>query len=492
VVGGKILDVFSETGVVSLSGCARVLLILAAVLVPAGCNRQNKAGQDGHAAGALSAHAAPKGMPTVAPMLARVSPAVVNISVEGTIPLQNLLAQEPRMRQFFGRSPKLRSERFSSVGSGVIIDAAQGYVVTNNHVVKNAQRIQVTLKDRRERQATLVGTDPQSDIAILKIHADDLKGVPLAASKDLKVGDYVVAIGDPFGIGQTATFGIVSALGRTDLGIENYEDFIQTDASINPGNSGGALVNMGGQLVGMNTAILAGGGGEGGNIGVGFAIPVDMVRMIARELIQSGAVSRGSLGVMVQDLTPAIARAIGSRISAGALVNQVKAHSPAARAGIRSGDVITSVNGMGMASSNDLRNTVAEEPPGTVVHLTFLRNGHEQTATVSLEALNHFVAPPKGSGPQPISGKLSGVETGAIPPGNPNYGKVKGVYVADVAPDSDAATAGLRKGDIILDADRTPVTTPADLEEIAKANPRDRPLLLRVAHGNGILFLAVG
>jgi Do/DeqQ family serine protease len=472
----------------SLAGCAGALLILASLLAPAGCNRQNKAEQDRQPATALSVHATPKGLPTLAPMLARVSPAVVNISVQGTIQVQNPPGQNPRPGQFFGLSQKPHTERFQAVGSGVIIDAVQGYVVTNNHVVKNAQRIQLTLSDRRERQAKLVGADPQSDIAILKLDADSLKDIPLGTSSDLRVGDYVIAIGDPYGIGQTTTFGIVSALGRTDLGIENYEDFIQTDASINPGNSGGALVNMAGQLVGMNTAIYS---GSGGSVGVGFAIPVDMVRTIARELIQSGKVSRGSLGVTVQDLTPELARAIDSRISAGALVSQVKPDSPGAKAGIKYGDVIMRMNDIVIVSSNDLRNRVAEEPPGTSVRLAFLRDGRGQAATVRLVALEHFVAPASAPGASTISGPLAGVKTGAIPPKSPEHGKVTGVYVADVAPYSNAATAGLRQGDIILDADRKPVASPTDLKNALKAHPAGRPLLLRVARNDAVAFLAL-
>jgi len=472
-----------------LSGSARVLLILAAVLAPAGCNRQNKADHNNQAATALDVHAAPRGLPTLAPMLARIAPAVVNISVQGTVRVQIPPGRIPRLGGYSGPSQRPRTERFLAVGSGIIIDAARGYVVTNNHVVKNAQRIQVSLSDRRERQATLVGVDPQSDIAVLKLDADNLKGIPLGTSGGLKVGDYVVAIGDPYGIGQTTTFGIVSALGRTDLGIDNYEDFIQTDASINPGNSGGALVNMAGQLIGMNTAIFS---GSGGNVGVGFAIPVDMIRTIARELIRSGRVSRGSLGVTVQNLTPALARAFDSRISSGALVSEVKSHSPAATAGFRSGDVITRMNGITIASSNDLRTRVADETPGTSVHLGFLRDGSMHTATVRLVALEHFMAPANAPAASAISDPLAGVKTGAIPPRNPAHGKVAGVYVTAVAPYSNAATAGLQQGDIIRDADRRPVASPADLQNILRAHPVGRPLLLRVTHDNEVVFLAVG
>ena len=374
-----------------------LVLMLLSALAPAACGQQNKAAENRQVSEALGAHPPPDNLPTLAPMLARVSPAVVNISVQGTVKVQNPLFNDPFFRQFFGMSQAPQTEHFLAVGSGVIIDAARGFVVTNNHVIRNAQQIQVTLKDRRQLTAKLVGADPQTDIAVLHIDADNLSGIELGDSKDLKVGDYVVAIGDPFGIGQTATFGIVSALGRTGLGIENYENFIQTDASINPGNSGGALVNMAGQFVGMNTAILS---ENGGNVGVGFAIPVDMVRTIARDLIESGKVSRGALGVLIQDLTPAIAQARGLHISAGALVSRVEPNSPAGKAGLKSGDVITAMNGIAIGNANDLRNAVGEESPGTVVRLTFLRNGREQTASVTLVALKQ---PPAGQ-PQTANG----------------------------------------------------------------------------------------
>lgn len=473
----------------SFSRVVCAFLILAAVLAPAGCNRQNSAERHRQVATEpFSAHPAPNGLPTLAPLLALVSPAVVNISTQGIEQVANPLHRNPRFRQYGGRSQS-HTERFWEVGSGVIIDAARGYVVTNNHVVKNAQRIEVTLSDRRERQAKLVGTDPQSDIAVLKIDAGGLKGIPLGISSDLRVGDFVVAIGNPYGVGQTATFGVVSALRRTDLGIEIYEDFIQTDASINPGNSGGALVNMAGQLVGMNTAIIS---ESGSSAGVGFAIPVDMIRMIARALIQSGKISRGSLGLAAQDLTPAIARALEVRISAGALVTQVKPSSPAARAGIKSGDVITRMGGLAIASSNDLRTAVSEEPPGMVVRLAFLHNGREQTANATLVALEQTKAQSFTPRPEANTGPLSGTKTGTIPTNNLNRGKVKGVYVADVAPESTAAVAGLRPGDIILDADRRPVTSTAQLQNVVKAHPAGRPLLLRIARDKGILFLAIG
>lgn len=467
----------------------RLVLVVAAALAPAACGRPDKAQENRQVAQALRAHAAPSNLPTLAPMLAKISPAVVNISVQGTVKVaQNPLFEDPLFRQFFGIPEQPQTERFQAVGSGVIIDAARGLVVTNDHVVKNAQQIQVTLKDRRQRTAKLVGADPQTDIAVLQIHADSLTGIDLGTSKDLRVGDYVIAIGDPFGIGQTATFGIVSALGRTGLGIENYEDFIQTDASINPGNSGGALVNMAGQLIGMNTAILS---RSGGNVGVGFAIPVDMVRTIARELIATGKISRGALGVTIQDLTPAIARAMNMKISSGALVAQVHPDSPAAKAGLKPGDVITAMNGISIASGSDLRNAVGEEEPGTDVRLTFLRNGHQNKAKVSLEALQTASAQNGGSAAQKPAGILSGLHTGPIPQEN-SSARSGGLYVQAVDPGSAAAEAGLRPGDVILSADRQPVASPQALSRIAHSAPAGMPLLLQIRRGDGELYVAVG
>ncbi|HUB65044.1 MAG TPA: DegQ family serine endoprotease [Methylocella sp.] len=468
--------------------CVRVLVILLFSLTLIACDQHEAAAQHEERPITLSADAPPQGLPTLAPMLANVSPAVVNISVQGTEKVaQNPLFQDPLFRQFFNIPQGPSTEHFQAVGSGVIIDAERGYVVTNNHVVRNAEEIQVTLKDRRQFNAKLVGADPQTDIAVLKIQADSLTALPLGISKDIKVGDYVVAIGDPFGLGQTATFGIVSALGRTGLGIEGYEDFIQTDASINPGNSGGALVNMAGQLIGMNTAILS---QSGGNVGVGFAIPVDMVRTIAQELIASGKVSRGELGVRVQNLTPVLAQAMGINISSGALVSKVVPDSPAAKAGIKSGDVITKLDENAVTSSSDLRNGVGEKAPGTDVRLTLLRDGKEQTVTATLEPMKTASAS-EATGTQRKNAFLSGLTIGPIPQNDPNYGKVKGVYVESVDPSSASALAGLQQGDIITSVGQTPVGTTGQFNRIVREQTKGKPLLLEVQRGNSSLFIAI-
>lgn len=435
----------------------------------------------------LAAAPPPEGLPTLSPMLVKASPAVVNISVQGTMQVENPLFQDPLFRHFFGAPQGPLTEHFQAVGSGVIIDAGRGYVATNNHLVKKAQQIQVTLQDRRQFDARLVGADAPTDIAVLKIEADKLTAMPLGESKDLKVGDYVVAIGNPFGLGQTATFGIVSALGRTGLSIEGYEDFIQTDASINPGNSGGALVNVAGQLVGMNTAILS---QSGGNVGIGFAIPVDMVKAIGQDLITSGKVSRGELGVRVQKLTPALAKALGVNDASGALVADVAPGSAAAKAGIKAGDVITKMDGEAVTGANDLRLRISEKTPGAEVQLTLLRDGKEQTTTATLQALQ-----PASAEAAPAAEKkssfLSGLNVGPIPQTSPAYGKMKGVYVESVDPASAAGLSGLQKGDVITKVDRKPVATVRQFDRIVRASAQGQPLLLEVRRGDAHMFIAL-
>ena len=407
--------------------------------------------------------------PALAPMLAKVSPAVVNISVQGTVrTTQNPLFQDPFFRRFFNlpdnSSPKdAPTERFQAVGSGVIYDAKLGYVITNNHVVDRADKILVTLKDRRRLEAKVVGTDPQTDIAVLKVEPDRLTALPAGDSKALQVGDYVVAIGNPFGLGQTATFGIVSALGRTGLGIEGYEDFIQTDAAVNPGNSGGALVDTAGRLVGINAAIVSRGGG---NVGIGFAIPIDMVKTVAQQLIAHGKVSRGALGVSIQDLTPPLAEAMGVKAPGGAVVSQVVPQSAAAKAGIEAGDVIIGLDGEPVLGSGPLRNEIGQKQPGDTVRLTLLRDGKERTVTATLDAL---VAKTAAAAAQPQAGApLSGMTLGPIPQDDPHYGKLKGVYVMSVEHGSAAEEAGIQEGDIIVSAGRNPVSTAADLARIVR------------------------
>ena len=323
-------------------------------------------------------------VPTLAPMLAGITPGVVNIGVRGRVKEQNPLLQDPFFRRFFDLPQhQQRTERETqAIGSGVIVDAAQGYVLTNGHVVENANRIEVTTNDNRRFPARLIGRDADTDVAVLRIAADNLTAVPMGDSDRLKVGDFVVAIGNPFGIGQTVTSGIVSALGRSGLGVEGYEDFIQTDASINPGNSGGPLVNLQGQCVGINTAILAPGGA---NIGIGFAVPINMARRVMEQLIRYGTVKRGRIGVAIEDLTPDLAQALKTAHTTGAVIARVDPGSPAARAGLRGGDLVVAVNGVAVRSGTQLRNIIGLTRVGTEVGLTVARGSAERTLAVRVD-----------------------------------------------------------------------------------------------------------
>lgn len=320
------------------------------------------------------------GVTTIAPMLATVTPAVVNIAVTQRAPqVDNPLLRDPFFRRFFNIPDQPQGRPRNSAGSGVIVDAARGYVITNHHVVANGQDITVTLKDRRQFKARLVGSDSATDIAVLKIDARNLTALSWGDSDRLQVGDFVVAIGNPFGLGQTVTSGIVSALGRSGLRVEGYEDFIQTDASINPGNSGGALVSFGGELVGINTAII---GPAGGSVGIGFAVPVSIVRAVMDQIIEYGEVRRGRLGVALQDLTPDLAESLNMTGDEGALIAAVEQGSPAERAGVRSGDVVVAVDGRPIRSATDLRNRVGLIRAGSPVNLEVLRSGGRRTLTV--------------------------------------------------------------------------------------------------------------
>ncbi|HTZ35535.1 MAG TPA: Do family serine endopeptidase [Stellaceae bacterium] len=330
-------------------------------------------------------------VPSLAPMLTTVTPGVVNIAVKGREPIQNPLLQDPLFRKFFKLPQGQQSyEETQATGSGVIVDAAQGYVLTNAHVVENETSVTVTLKDNRKLAAKLVGRDAETDVAVLRIDASGLTAVPFGDSDRLQVGDFVVAIGNPFGLGQTVTSGIVSALGRSGLGIEGYEDFIQTDASINPGNSGGALVDLRGNLVGINTAILAPGGG---NVGIGFAVPINMARRAMDQLIRYGEVKRGRIGIAIQDLTPDLAQAMNTRRQAGAVIAKVEPGSAADHAGLRSGDLVVAANGVPVRSGTQLRNVIGLTRIGDEVSLTVDRGGVERSLGVRVELAQQRPAP---------------------------------------------------------------------------------------------------
>ena len=318
---------------------------------------------------------------SLAPVVSRITPGVVGISVRGRVREDNPLLQDPMFRRFFNLQQQPVERETQATGSGVIVDAAQGYVMTNAHVVENANSIEVTTKDNRHFKAKLLGRDPDTDIAVLQISDGNLTSVPIGDSDHLQVGDFVLAIGNPFGLGQTVTSGIISALGRSP-GIEGYEDFIQTDASINPGNSGGPLVDLQGRVVGINTAILA---PSGGNIGIGFAVPINMARQVMDQLVQYGEIKRGRIGVAIQDLTPDLAQALGTRHTQGAVIARVEPGSPAERAGLRTNDLVVAINGAPMRSGTELRNRVGLSRIGDAVELTVERGGSERNLTVRIE-----------------------------------------------------------------------------------------------------------
>ncbi len=405
-----------------------------------------------------------RGVLTVAPIIEKAAPAVVNISVRSTRPSrENPLFADPFFRRFFGVPDELpEPEREAlSAGSGVIVDAKKGYILTNHHVIKDGDQITVRLHDKRQYTAKLIGSDPRTDIALLQIKAKGLSDLPFGKIKDLKVGDFVIAIGNPFGLGQTVTSGIVSALGRSGLSAENYENFIQTDAPINPGNSGGPLLDTRGRIVGINTAIIA---PSGGNVGIGFAVPSDMAQAVMAQLIRYGKIKRGRLGIIIQDITPDIATALNLPVSSGALISQVEKGSAAEKAGLQPGDAIIKVDGVTLHNSNELRNIVGLRELGAKLKLTIIRNGRERVIPVRIGK----------SYPQTVSGRstvplLSGATITDIPADHPMKGDVSGVLVAQVTPGSPAWRYGLRRGDIIMAVNQRPVPNLSAFARIAKA-----------------------
>jgi serine protease Do/serine protease DegQ len=427
---------------------------------------------------ASTAEAAP--MPSLAPMVKRVSPAVVNIATRGTIKekpgQRNPLLDDPFFRRFFDVPPdsRPRERQFQSAGSGVIVDAKNGYIITNHHVVENASEITVTLLDNRSFSAKVVGSDEGADIAVLQAKQPNLIAMALGDSSKLEVGDYVVAIGNPFGLQHTVTAGIVSALGRTGINPEGYEDFIQTDASINPGNSGGALVNLRGELVGINSAILS---GSGGNIGIGFAIPVNMAKGVMDQLIKYGQVKRGVLGVNIYDVTPDVAKEFGLNEATGALVAGVAQGSAAEHAGIKTGDIIVSINGTPIKNATELRNTIGMQRVGDQVEIGLLRDGKPLKVTALVaehsesEAVNAV----------DVNRGLEGADLADAP-------EAAGVLVRAVQDGSPAAQAGLRAGDIIVAVGRTPVATLKAFRDVAKGASF---LLLNVKRGNALVLIPV-
>jgi Do/DeqQ family serine protease len=422
-----------------------------------------------------------RGVITMAPLLERTTPAVVNISVQSHAAVaENPLFRDPFFRRFFDLPEQPQTRRAISAGSGVIVDARRGYVLTNHHVVRSAERITVTLKDRREFRAELVGSDPATDVALLRIPAESLTPLPFGDSDRLKVGDLVIAIGNPFGLGQTVTSGIVSALGRSGIESGNYEDFIQTDASINPGNSGGALINSKGELVGINTAILA---PSGGNVGIGFAVPANMARSVMEQLLRFGQVRRGRIGVVIQDLDPAAAEALGLAADEGAMIARVEPGSPAERAGLRGGDVVLAVDGTPVQGSGALRNRIGLVEADRSVDLEILRDGRRRRIAVQ-------VVPVAETGAPAVVPQLAGATLGELPPDHPAYGQIVGVLVLQVARGSPAAAVGLRRGDLILGVDGTPV---GSVQELAQALPQEGVrATVNLLRGNRQLALVIG
>ncbi len=373
-----------------------------------------------------------------------------------------------------------QEQKRQALGSGVIIDAKKGLVVTNNHVIQNADEITVKLQDGRQFEGKLVGSDPESDVAVVRIKADNLTELPIGDSDKLQVGDFVVAIGNPFGLNQTVTSGIVSALGRTGLGIEGYEDFIQTDASINPGNSGGALINLKGDLVGINTAILA---PSGGNVGIGFSIPINMVRQITEQLVAHGSVKRGRLGVYVQDLTQKLAKAFGIDKEHGAVVSQVVPNSPAEKAGLKEGDVITELDGKAVTSAAQLRNDVGLMRVGKSVNLTVMRDGKKMTVDAVLEAREQQAL--KGGD---ISDALEGATFAPVPEELKQQGVDSGVYVKSVEEGSTAWNNELRAKDVVTSVNRQRVTSMDEFRQLVSGASQ---LLFSVQRGPRVFFLAI-
>jgi serine protease Do/serine protease DegQ len=363
----------------------------------------------------------------------------------------------------------------------VIVDAARGLVITNHHVVKDAQEIVVILKDRRLFKAQLVGSDPGTDVALLRIPAERLTAVKIADSDAVNVGDFVVAIGNPFGIGQTVTSGIVSAVGRGGLTMEGYEEFIQTDASINPGNSGGALVNLRGELVGINTAII---GPTGGNVGIGFAIPVNMARAVVDQILRFGEVRRGRLGVTTQDLTPELAKTLGVTVTEGAVVAGVEKDSAAERAGLRSKDVVVAVNGRPIRASSELRNRIGLVPIGEEVEMTVLRAGNQVRVRARVGEVFQAVSLSGEAVPQ-----LAGLKIADVQPGMPGYGQLEGVAVTGSEPGSPAFKNGLRVGDVIVGVSQWRVRSIKQFTEALRQ--ADQPLRFTLVRGEYRITLIV-
>ncbi|MBV1874806.1 MAG: DegQ family serine endoprotease [Gammaproteobacteria bacterium] len=420
-------------------------------------------------------------LPSLAPILQKINPAVVNIATYSTRQAYNPLLNDPFFRHFFARpeqqqpTQKTPQKKQQSAGSGVIVDAKAGSIMTNYHVIKGADEVEVSLVDGRTYKAKVVGTDPELDIAVLTIDAKDLKEVSLSDSSNLRVGDFVIAIGNPFGLGQTVTTGIVSALDRTGLGIEGYENFIQTDASINPGNSGGALVNLRGELIGINTAIIA---PAGGNVGIGFAIPINMAKASMQQILQHGKVKRGQIGISIQDITPDLRKAFdlknGQR---GILVSSVSTGSPAEKAGLKEGDIIIAVDDKGTHSTGQLRSRIGAKNIGDKVQITVIRENKQKKFNINVGEPSQIAS---------LDSKMHKLLDGATLEDN---SKGKGVIVTALEPNSVAAYNGLRLGDTIIGVNRIRITSLHDFQTALKRD--NEKILLHINRGGGSFYLVI-
>ena len=419
-------------------------------------------------------------LPTLAPMIEKVSPSVVNIATTSIVIERSPLFNDPFFRRFLDIPQRQRERKRTGLGSGVVIDAKEGHIITNNHVIESADDIVVTLSDGRKLDAVVIGRDEGADIAVIQVEADNLIEIKIADSEKLRVGDFVVAIGNPFGLAQTVTSGIVSALGRSKLGIESYEDFIQTDASINPGNSGGALVNLRGELVGINTAIV---GPSGGSVGIGFAIPINMAQQITAQLIEHGEVKRGRLGFTAQDLTQELAEAFDIDQSNGVVIASVEEDSAAAKAGLKVGDVIVAFNGQQVEDSADVRNMIGLLRVGTEIEMDIVRNGEALQLYAKITERKS-----KRINSAEISDQLAGAEFILTEIENRNGSVDKVIIVSKLEPGSPAVHAGLRNEDIIHSINKQPVV---DFDQMQEALKDPRGLLLNIQRGQRGLFLLI-
>lgn len=432
-----------------------------------------------------------RGVITMAPLLAQVTPAVVSIRTvtESTTPEMSDERME-MFERFFGQAPRQRGPR-AGLGSGVIVNASEGLILTNNHVVDGADEIEITLGDRREFMATVVGADPQTDLALLKIDARNLTALSIAGTDDVMVGDYVIAVGNPFGLSSTVTSGIISALGRenrTGGANDRYEDYIQTDAAINPGNSGGALVNSKGELIGINTAIIS---RSGSSAGIGFAIPTRTITNVMEQLMEYGEVRRGRIGVLIGDLTPELRQGLGLSSIKGALVQSVTEDSPAEKAGLEGGDVIIAFNGEDLDDSSDLRNAVGLLTPGTDADITYIRDGKRKTSRITVEAVDEERTVMDETVADEISSmeSFSGATITDIPEDLELRDGRDGVYISAVRTNSRAARSGLRQGDIIRQVNRTELTNLKSFE--AFLNKNEGPYALVVERDGQTAYLGV-